>query len=313
MHDLHKMGEEAFASERQNAPINKASDAQIRVTPELIIKRAIGPARGTPLEGSIRIVAGADINPGVTGRLGARITWVVASFQMHQSECVMAYGIHKLDMPTDPTTSQQVSCVYGGLNAIRVMLSGMGCEALIYDARGWYNKGVTRGQALRYATVPMPSAQCLAIPAEGWPQEKYRPTHSTAIRTFERCHLARDRVEQQTVQWIAWDTDWFNLQQLKAWAAEPGSPGSCIIYSGHHDGEFLTQATTRAFYGMAQKHSGMVYDWGRQVGNDDYGDCLAMCRVGAAYYGIDTGQVAKPERKPARIPIFRPSQGLRRR
>ena len=294
MWDYYDKGPDVFARGQQNQPIDKLAEAQVRVTPDAIVKRAIGPARGTIPEGSIHVVAGADINPGLSGRLGARITWAAAAFQMHQSECIIAYGIHRLDMPKDPTPSQQVTCVYGGLNHLRVMLGGIGVEAIVYDARGWYDKGVTRGQALRYATIPLPSSTCIAIPAEGWPHQAYRPTHKTAIRAFEGCHMARDRVEQQVVSWLAWDSDWFNLQQLRAWLAAPGAPGSCILYAGHHDGEFLNQITTRAFVGMVQKHSGPVYDWARQPGNDDYGDCLAMCRVGAAYYGIGTGgQVAR--------------------
>ena len=291
-------GHESFMAERQQSPVDPVAEAQVRVTPDMIVKRAIGPARGTAPDGTIRIVGGADINPGISGRLGARITWAAAAFQMHQSECVMAYGIHKLDMPADPTPSQQVTCVYNGLTAVRMMLGGIGAEVLVYDAKGWYNSGVTRGQALRYATVPVPGTQCAAMPAEGWPHHAYRPTHKTAVRALECCHVAQDRVEHQTVRWIAWDVDWFNLQQLRAWMASPGAPGSCILYTGHHEAEFLNQATTRAFIGMVQKHSGPVYDWARQPGNDDYGDCLAMCRVGAAYCGIGTGgQIEQPSQR----------------
>ena len=295
MRMYYRMGHEAFMAERQQSPVDPIAEAQVRVTPDMIVKRAIGPARGTAPEGSVRIIGGADINPGISGRLGARITWAVGAFQMHQSECVMAYGIKSLDMPSNPTPSQQVTCVYNGLSEIRIALSAMGCEALIYDARGWYDKGVTRGQALRYAGIPLPTATCAAIPAEGWPHQAYRPTHKTAIRAFEGCHLSRDRVEQQVVKWIAWDADWFNLQQLRAWLAAPGAPGSCILHAGQHSREFLNQITTRAFIGMVQKHSGPVYDWARQPGNDDYGDCLAMCRVGASYYGIGTGETT-PQR-----------------
>jgi hypothetical protein len=303
-----RMGHEAFMAERQQSPVDPVAEAQVRVTPDMIVKRAIGPARGTAPEGSIRIVAGADINPGISGRLGARITWAAAAFQMHQSECVIAYGIHKLDMPIDPTPSQQVTTVYAGLNQIRVMLSGMGVEALVYDARGWYDKGVTRGQALRYATIPLPSASCSAIPAEGWAHQSYRPTHKTAIRAFEGCHLSRDRVEQQVVTWVAWDSDWFGLQQLRAWLAAPGAPGACILHSGHHESEFLTQVTTRAFVGMVQKHSGQVYDWARTPGNDDYGDCLSMCRVGAAYFGIGTGGAQAAHKAVAHVAIRKPGR-----
>lgn len=295
---FYRMGYEAFMAERQQAPIDVGKETKIRVTPEIIVSRAIGPARCVRPDGSIHVVAGADINPGTSGRLGSRITWVAAAFQMYQSECVIAYGIHRLNMPPEPTPSQQVTCVYNGLNEVRTALGNMGVEAMIYDARGWYNKGVTRGQALRYANVPFPSSRCIAVPAEGWPHEAYRPSHKTAIRQLEGCHIARDRVEQQTVSWVAWDADWHNLQQLRAWLAAPGAPGACIIHNGHHDGEFLRQCTTRAFSGMVQKHSGQVYDWVRSVGSDDYGDCLAMCRVGAAYFGIGTGgQIEQARRR----------------
>jgi hypothetical protein len=104
---------------------------------------------------------------------------------------------------------------------------------------------------------------------------------------------------------VAWDSDWFNLQQLRAWMAAPGAPGSCILYAGHHDSEFLNQATTRAFCGMKQSHSGLEYDWARTPGHDDYGDCLAMCRVGAAYYGIGTGGQAAPARRATRRRVCR--------
>jgi hypothetical protein len=284
-----RMGHESFMAERQQAPVDPVAEAQVRVTPDMIVKRAIGPARGVAPDGTIRIVAGADINPGISGRLGARITWACAAVQMHQSACVIAYGIHRLDMPKDPTPSQQVTCVYGGLNQIRMALAGIGCELVVYDARGWYNNGVTRGQALRYAAVPFPSCTCAVVPAEGWPHRAYKPTHKTAVRVLEGCHEAQSREENQRVRWVAWNSDWFNLQQLRAWMAAPGAPGSCIIYSGHHEAEFLNQCTTRAFCGMKQSHSGPEYDWARTPGHDDYGDCLAMCRVGAAYYGIGTG------------------------
>jgi len=204
---------------------------------------------------------------------------------------VIGYGIHRLHMPADPTPSQQVSVVWAGLNELRIILGeSYGPGGLLgYDARGWYNKGVTRGQALRYARIQLPSATWGALPMEGWGADQYRPTHKTAIRQFESCHLARDHVEQQTVEWLAWDADWFNLQQLRAWMATPGAPGSCTLYRGNHDGEFLQQVTTRAFMGMVQKYKGQVYDWVRSVGSDDYGDCLAMCRALAAYHGIGTG------------------------
>jgi hypothetical protein len=292
------MGKSSFHAEKQQKPLDPIASAAVRVSPELVASRAIGPARGVTPEGAIRIVAGADINPGASSRLGSRITWVCAAFGMHQTEGVMAYGIHKLHMPNDPTPSQQVSTVYAGLNELRLRLfAEFGCTLLGYDARGWYNKGVTRGQALRYPRIDLPNCKCGAIGMEGWPSEKYRPTHKTAIRQFESCHLARDKVEQQTVEWIAWDADWFNLQQLRAWLATPGAPGSCTLYKGNHDGEFLQQVTTRAFMGMVQKYSGQQYDWAHTVMNDDYGDCLAMCRALASYHGIGTGGVVTVKKK----------------
>jgi hypothetical protein len=190
----------------------------------------------------------------------------------------------------------------------------MGCEVLLYDARGWYDKGVTRGQAIRYATVPLPGCECPAVATEGWSHQAYHPKHKTAIRTFEGAHEWKDTIEGQVMKCVAWDADWHNLQQLRAWLAEPGAPGSCIIYAGHHDGEFLSQVPTRAFVGMVEKHSGQVYDWARQPGSDDYGDCLDMCRVGAAYFGIGTGgEQKRPAAGPANVVIYRPSLGNKAR
>ena len=298
MESYFRMGKAAFHAEKQQRPLDPVAEASVRVTPEQVASRAIGPARGVAPEGAIRIVAGADINPGTASRLGARITWAVAGFGKDQTEGVMAYGIHRLHMPADPTPSQQVSTVYAGLNELRLKLGAdYGCGLLGYDARGWMNKGVTRGQALRYSRIQLPGATCGAIPMEGWGADAYRPTHKTAIRQFESCHLARDTVEQQQMEWIAWDADWFNLQQLRSWLAAPGAPGSCTLYRGDHDGEFLQQATTRAFMGMVQKYKGQAYDWVRNVGNDDYGDCLAMCRALAAYHGIGTGGQVVIKRK----------------
>ena len=310
MEAYFRMGRSAFFAEKQQTPLDPISEAVIRATPELVLSRAIGPARGVAPEGAIRIVAACDINPGVASRLGARITWTVCGVGMHQTAGVMAYGIHRLTMPADPTPSQQVSVVYGGLNEIRRRVATeYKCDILGYDARGWYNKGVTRGQALRYGRIPLPGVTCAAIGMEGWTDEQYRPGNKTAIRQFEGCHLSRDTVEQAMVEWLAWNADWHNLQQLKAWAATPGAPGSCTLYTGHHDGEFLQQVTTRAFMGMVQKYKGQVYDWHRSIGNDDYGDCLAMCRALAAYFGIGTTESkVKRQSAPAKVLISRPSQ-----
>jgi len=286
-----RMGKEAFWAEKQQQPIDPAAEASVKVSPEIVLSRAVGPPRGEAQEDAIRILAACDINPGTMSRLGSRITWACAGFGMHQTENVIAYGIHKLHMPKDPTPSQQVSIVYAGLNELRMkMADDYGAVMLGYDARGWYNKGVTRGQSLRYNRIDLPGCKCSAIGMEGWSSDQYRPTHKTAIRQFESCHLSRDRVEQQTVEWLAWDTDWFNLQQLRAWLASPGAPGACTLYKGNHDREFLQQVTTRSFMGMVNKYKGPVYDWFRKPGaNDDYGDCLAMCRALAAYHGITTG------------------------
>jgi hypothetical protein len=290
MESYYRMGKEAFHAEKQQKPLDPQTEAAVRVTPEQVMTRAIGPARGVAPDGTIRILAAADINPGTTSRLGARITWACAGFGLNQTEGIMAYGIHQLAMPADPTPSQQVSVIYAGLNELRMKLAqDYQCTRLGYDARGWYTKGVTRGQALRYPRVPLPNCTCAAIGMEGWSGDKYSPKHKCAIRQFEGCYLGRDRVEQQTVEWLAWDTDWHNLQQMRAWLATPGAPGACMLYTGNHSSEFMQQVTTRAFMGMVQKSRGQQYDWVRAPGSDDYGDCLAMLRALAAAEGISSG------------------------
>ena len=297
MFQYFKMGHSAFMAERQQQPESPMDVAELRISPAIIKKRNIGPERGEAPEGTVRIVAGADINPGIHSRLGARVTWAVGAFDMHQSCAVIAYGIHAINMPEDPTASQQVAAVYAALNEVRQGIASMGVTALIYDARGWYNKGVTRGQALRYARAPLPGCSVPAIGAEGWPHDKYRPKNKTAIRAFESGHVAQDTIEQVKCEWVAFDSDWFHLQVLRGWLAPPGAPGACVVHAGDVQAEFAIQTTRRAYAGTVEKFSGTIFDWIRQPGEDDYDDAIAMCYVGASWAGITTDGIEATQRK----------------
>jgi len=306
MESYFRMGKSAFHAEKQQKPLDPIAEAAVRVTPEIVASRAIGPPRGVVPEWVTDVVTAADINPGTQSRLGARITWACAGYGASQTAHVIAYGIYRLQMPIDPTPMQQIGIVFAGLNEIRKQTeSNYGSHTLGYDARGWYTKGgVTRGDVLNYRNIQLPGLKGQAIGLEGHDSTHYYPNNKTAIKKYESCHLAKeDDSRRGKIYHIAWDSDWHNLQQLKAWLATPGAPGSCSLYRGNHDGEFLQQVTTRAFMGMVQKYRGQVYDWNRTVGNDDYGDCLAMCRALAAYHGIGTGGQTEKRKRVASVVI----------
>jgi len=292
--EYYTMGHEAFMAERQQQPVNIEESATLVVHPEQVLARAIGPARGHAPEGALRIVAGADINPGIQSRLGPRVTWAVIAFARNQVGCVIAYGRERISMPADPTQAQSAGACFAALEQVRGKVGACGADVMFYDARGNW---APRGLALRYAMQRTPGTQI--IPAEGWSNEYYRPTHKSAVRTFEGGHECADVVDGARVRWIAWNADQWGETALRSWLAVPGAPGSCIIHAGDHETEFATQVSMKRLIGKLSTSKGVRYDWADRVGDQDYGDAIGMCWAAAAWGGIGTGGVVEVRKKRA--------------
>lgn len=303
MRQYFQMGHVPFMAERQQTPVSIEATAVLVVQPEQIQARAVGPVRGEAPEGTLKIVAGADINPGSTSRLGPRVTWAVMAVSRGQVAAVIAYGRETIHMPADPTQAQSAAACFAAIEVVRAKVGAIGADVMLYDARGQW---APRGIAIRYAMQRTPGIQL--IPAEGWGNESYRPTHKTAVRTFEGGHESADVVDGVRVRWVAWNADHWQETALRAWLAAPGAPGSCIIHSGDHDPEFAAQCSMKRLAGKLTTSKGIRYDWADRIGDQDYGDAIGMCWAAAAWGGIGTGgQVAKKEKPKANIPMMRPS------
>jgi hypothetical protein len=291
------MGHAAFMAERQQTPVSIDSSAALVVAPAAILARAVGPARGHAPDGTLKIVAGADINPGTTSRLGARVTWAVVAFMRDQVAAVIAYGRERIDMPPNPTPAQSATASLAALEQVRAKAGLCGADVMFYDARGnWAPRGV----ALSYALAPDQTNQVRIVPAEGWPNEYYRPTHRTAVRAFEGGHESRDKVDGRTRVWVAWNADHFAETVLRAWLATPGAPGSLILYAGEHDHEFPEQCSMKRLVGKLQTSKGTRYDWADRPGDQDYHDAVAMAFAAASYGGIGTGGMVQQKQQQQR-------------
>ena len=292
MRMYYKMGHEAFMAQRQQSPVSIESSAILAVSPEAVLSRAVGPPRGRAPDGTLRIVAGADINHGRTSRLGARVTWAVLAFQRHQVATVIAYGRERIDMPTNPTEAQSAAACFAAIEQVRGKVTAMGTDVMFYDARGQW---APRGIAIRYAMQRTPGATIIA--AEGWPNEMYRPTHKSAIRVFEGGHECADNVDGVRVRWVAWNADHWGETALRAWLAVPGAPGSCVLYTGDQEHEFAEQVTMKRLVGKLQTSKGVRYDWSDRPGDQDYADAVGMAWAAAAWGGIGTGVAVAAPRK----------------
>jgi hypothetical protein len=206
------------------------------------------------------------------------------AFQRDQVAAVIAYGLERIHIPADPTQSQTASACFTALEIVRGKAGELGADVMFYDARGSW---APRGLALRYAMQR--TAGPPLIPAEGWSNELYRPTHKSAVRTFEGGHECSDVIDGARVRWIAWNTDHWAEAALRSWLATPGAPGSCVLYSGDHDHAFSEQVSMKRLVGKIQTSRGTRYDWADRVGDQDYADAVGMVWAAAAWGGIGTG------------------------
>ena len=103
-------------------------------------------------------------------------------------------------------------------------------------------------------------------------------------------------------KWIAWHADYWREQAQKAWTGSVGAPGSCSLPVGNHR-EFADQICREQLAGKAEVGGMMMWNWHTQPGRHDYGDCMAMAYMGAAWAGIGTqGNVQMPQQTNRRRP-----------
>jgi energy-coupling factor transporter ATP-binding protein EcfA2 len=298
--DWHVMGEDAFAAERQNAPI-KHGVTVYNLTPEIIVSRATDRPAGAVPDWSRMRIAATDINTSYG------LTWGVVAFGSDQTAAVLAYGVHEMSVATGATEAETARATYEALVVHGCNLAALPCkpETWIIDAGG-----TAFDVVIRFAAESMRLCGLQAIPATGRGSKNYRPYGKSVLgKPREQCHMA---VDLKGRKWVAWHADYWREQAQKAWTGSVGAPGSCSLPTGHHR-EFAEQICREQLAGKAEVGGMMMWNWHTQPGRHDYGDCMAMAYMGAAWQGIGTqGDVPQAPRPKARVVVYRPSQQQRR-
>jgi hypothetical protein len=140
----------------------------------------------------------------------------------------------------------------------------------------------------------------------------YKPWGKNIVgQPRDQCHMRADSLAGVKRTWLNWNADYWKEAAQRAWLGSIGAPGSCSIYNGNH-GEFSEQICREILMGKADVGGTMIWNWHTQPGKHDFGDCMAMCYVGAAWGGIGTGgEIVHEQKQKARVFIYRPSQSRR--
>jgi hypothetical protein len=230
-------------------------------------------------------VAATDVNPSYG------LSWVLPGFSQDQTSAVIGYGIHPMTIPAGATDAERANAIYEALVIHGRALAALPCrpEMWIIDAGGAQFDVVLRfvAQSGRLGCVQ-------AMAATGRGAKNYKPWGKSIIgKPREQCHMASDTNGRK---WIAWNSDYWKEVAQKAWTGSVGAPGSCSLPAGQHR-EFAEQICREQLAAKAEMAGAMRWEWHLQPGPHDYGDCMAMAYMGAAWGGIGTaGEIAPPRR-----------------
>jgi len=159
---------------------------------------------------------------------------------------------------------------------------------------------------LRFCAESIRACGLQATPATGRGARNYKPWGKSIIgKPREQCHMASD---VRGRKWVAWHADYWREQAQKAWTGSAGAPGSCSLPAGHHT-EFGEQICREQLAGKGEIGGAMQWVWHTQPGRHDYGDCMAMVFMGAAWGGIGTG--GGETRRPRKVAVIIGNRNMR--
>jgi len=149
----------------------------------------------------------------------------------------------------------------------------------------------------RYIEGPARELNIPVMACRGYQHSRYRPSGASTIgQPREQCHHAKTEISGH---FIAFNVCYWREVSQRGWLASPNSPGSLSLPVGHH-GEFADQVTRERLIEKLHGNTGTVWIWHTAPGWHDWGDCLYMCYVGAAWSGIGTGGRVTIQRKARR-------------
>lgn len=279
---------EQFWAEYQNKPL-ETGVSLYTLNPDVIMSRTTTRQPGVVPEWSRLRIAATDVNPSYG------LTWALLSFGQDQTSAVLTYGVHKTSISGEFTKGETDRAIYEALVQHGKQLASAPCrpESWFIDAGG-----AAFDVVLRFCAESVRLCGIQAIACTGRGARNYRPYGKQVIgKQREGCHMASDPTGRK---WIAWNADYWREMAQKAWTGSIGAPGSCSLPSGHHR-TFAEQICREQLQGKAEVGGQMVWVWSTQPGPHDYGDCMGMCYMGAAWAGIGTVgvvQVQQIKRRP---------------
>lgn len=299
MWDYYDLGEDAFMAERQNTPI-KHGVSLYTLNADVIKSRQDKDRQPFVIpDWSKLVVTATDINPSYG------LSSVTLSFGSDQTAAVLWYGIYEdapLPVTAEMTEAQTAQIIYEALVLHGKQLAASACvpETWVIDAGGSAFDVV-----IRFCKNSKKTCGLEAIPATGRASRKYRPFGRNVLgKPREQCH---QRCDPNRRKWVVWNADYWRELAQKGWTGSIGAPGSCTLFAGHHQ-DFPEQICREQLQGKAEVGGQMIWVWNTQPGKHDYGDCMAMAYMGAAWNGIGTGGREDKPKKVARVIINRPSR-----
>ena len=290
--DFYRIGEAAFMSERQNAPM-KENATVYDLTAALVASR-VQEGRGrcdVPAEGRA-IVAATDLN-----HYGLHS--VAVAFGNDQTGWLPWYGRHDNDgrgiVPENCPEQEAKRRMYEALvlhgqhlAALPLTRGGQSVRVNLWIIDAGYMPDVVK----RFVEGPGRTLGIPMLPARGYGFDKYRPTPRNCIGTArEQCHLTESPV---TGRFLAFNADYWREVSQRAWLGTPNAPGSLSLFNGARHAEFAEQVTRERLLEKLQGQFGYVWRWAVQPGWHDWGDAVTMAYAGAAWGGIGTTGTEPP-------------------
>jgi hypothetical protein len=283
MRMYHRMGHEAFMAERQQEPVDQIAQAgPYTLRPEIILSRTTKRAAWERPDWVTRVYASSDINPSYA------LSSVVQGFGEDQSDAVLWYGLHHLDIAVrDMTPVEYGRSLYPELVKHGQFMASSPCrpEAWALDAGG------DQFDAIAPYVDRLSQATGLTVIAfTGRRGLKYVQYGQTAVKSQirEHCHGCATVKGGVRLRWVAWDSDYWGEKAQRAWMGAPGAPGQASLPHGQH-WEFARQICNKQLLKIEDKGGKMEHTWQNVPGKQDFHDAMAQGYALAAFFGIGTG------------------------
>jgi hypothetical protein len=297
--DYFRLGEKAFMSERQNAPLASGEGAVFELPLSHVAARVNGLPRRVAPENTVALVAMCDLNAD-----GAR--WAVAAVTNERALSIVDYGLHpgRGAMLILKGQSDAVSLMRGlaGLDATLAGLvitkvpdgPALPLDVVLLDCGGTWMQVVFDWLAAIRRTSRVPW-----FASRGWSSRSYRPNNRSTIgRPGDDWHVSDWQGKGRV---LVHNSDAWRHRAQKGWMLPVGSPDSVSLYGdtrARHD-IFAEGVCAEKLVAFAQTEHGPLYKWQTTPGmRNDFGDVCTGLFVAASRLGFSpTGAAAAPARK----------------